>query len=78
MVSNSKSALHRAFSVFQRLPAQRAAPLNLTVLLGSFIILTLTVILWPVGSMVRRHYQRPLGLVWIGFIGGPIGFNLNY
>jgi len=47
-------------SVLQRTPVRRAAPLNLTVLLGSFVTLALTIILWPVGYMVRRHYQRPL------------------
>jgi CubicO group peptidase (beta-lactamase class C family) len=47
-------------SVLQRTPVRRAAPLNLTVLLGSFVTLALTIILWPVGYMVRGHYQRPL------------------
>jgi len=46
-------------SVFQQVPSQRAAPLNLTVLLGSFVTLALTVILWPVGYLMRRYYQRP-------------------
>lgn len=47
-------------SVLQRVPAKRAAPLNLTVLSGSFLTLVLTLVLWPVGYMLRRHYQRPL------------------
>jgi hypothetical protein len=47
-------------SVLQRIPVRRAAPLNLTVLLGSFVTLALTIILWPVGYMVRWHYHRPL------------------
>jgi len=47
-------------SVLQEVPAHRSAALNLTVLLSSFLILALTVILWPVGYFVRRHYQRAL------------------
>jgi hypothetical protein len=47
-------------SVLQEVPAERSAPLNLTVLVGSFLILALTVILWPVAYFLRRHYQRPL------------------
>jgi CubicO group peptidase (beta-lactamase class C family) len=53
-------------SVLQRVPASRSASLNLTVLLGSFAILTLAVVLWPITYWVRRHYQRPLG-----FARGP-------
>jgi CubicO group peptidase (beta-lactamase class C family) len=47
-------------SVLQRTPIRRAAPLNLAILSGSIVTLALTIILWPVGYMVRRHYQRPL------------------
>jgi CubicO group peptidase (beta-lactamase class C family) len=46
-------------SVFQRVPGQRATPLNLTVLLVSFVTLAVAIVLWPIGYMVRRHYQRP-------------------
>jgi CubicO group peptidase (beta-lactamase class C family) len=49
-------------SVLQRVPVRRSAALNLTVLLGSFVILTLAVVLWPITYWVRRHYQRPLAL----------------
>jgi CubicO group peptidase (beta-lactamase class C family) len=47
-------------SVLQEVPGHRSASLNLTVLLGSFLILALTVILWPVAYFVRRHYQHAL------------------
>ena len=47
-------------SVLQLVPARRSASLNLTVLLGSVVILTLAVVLWPISYWVRRHYQRPL------------------
>src|SRR6185437_3379719 len=49
-------------SVLQRVPGRRAAPLNLTVLFASVLTLVVTVILWPVGALVRRHYRRPLAL----------------
>ena len=39
-------------------PLRRSGALNLTVLLCSFVILTLAVILWPITYWVRRHYQR--------------------
>jgi len=44
-------------SVLQEVPARRAAPLNLTVLVGSFLVLAVAVLLWPVSSLVRRHYR---------------------
>jgi CubicO group peptidase (beta-lactamase class C family) len=47
-------------AVLQAVPGDRSASLNLTVLLGSILVLICTVILWPVTSLVRRHYQRPL------------------
>jgi len=46
-------------SVFQALPARKSAPLNVTVLTGSFLILAAAVILWPISYLVRRHF-RPL------------------
>jgi CubicO group peptidase (beta-lactamase class C family) len=45
-------------SVLQLAPLRRSGALNLTVLLCSFVILTLAVILWPITYWVRRHYQR--------------------
>jgi CubicO group peptidase (beta-lactamase class C family) len=47
-------------SVLQLVPLHRSAALNLTVLLGSFIVLLVAVLLWPITYWVRRHYQRPL------------------
>ncbi len=44
-------------SVLQAVPARRSASLNLTVLLCSFVVLALTVILWPIFYLVRRHYR---------------------
>jgi CubicO group peptidase (beta-lactamase class C family) len=45
-------------SVLQLAPVRRSGALNLTVLLCSFVILTLAVVLWPITYWVRRHYQR--------------------
>jgi hypothetical protein len=44
-------------SVLQAVPARRSAPLNLTVLVGSFLVLAGAVLLWPVSYLVRRHYR---------------------
>jgi hypothetical protein len=44
-------------SVLQEVPARRSAPLNLTVLVGSFVVLAGAVLLWPVFYLVRRHYR---------------------
>ena len=46
-------------SVLQAVPGRKASSLNLTVLVGSFLVLAVAVILWPVAYLVRRHY-RPL------------------
>jgi CubicO group peptidase (beta-lactamase class C family) len=45
-------------SVLQEVPGYQSAPLNLTVLAGSLLILALTVLLWPVSYFLRRHYQH--------------------
>ena len=47
-------------SVLQKVPGYLSAPLIWTVLLGSFFILALTSILWPVSYFVRRHNRRAL------------------
>jgi hypothetical protein len=44
-------------SVLQAVPGHRSAPFNMTVLVCSFLILTLSVILWPVLYFARRHYR---------------------
>jgi CubicO group peptidase (beta-lactamase class C family) len=46
-------------SVLQALPVHKSAPLNMTVLAASFLILVVAIILWPVSYLVRRHF-RPL------------------
>jgi CubicO group peptidase (beta-lactamase class C family) len=46
-------------SVLQAVPLSRSASLNLTVMLGSIVILALTIILWLISWRVRRHYRAP-------------------
>jgi CubicO group peptidase (beta-lactamase class C family) len=47
-------------SVLHEVPGLRSAPLNVTVLFGTFAILIATVVLWPIAYLLRRHFQRPL------------------
>jgi hypothetical protein len=46
-------------SVLQPVPFLRSAPLNLTILVASLLILALTVVLWPISAIVRRRFGRP-------------------
>lgn len=50
------------FMVYQKADWYDSGPFNNVVLFGSLGILALTVVLWPVGALVRRHYDRPLKL----------------
>jgi len=49
-------------SVLQAVPGYRSGGWNVPLLIGSLAVLLLTVILWPVGALVRRHYRKPLQL----------------
>jgi CubicO group peptidase (beta-lactamase class C family) len=42
-------------SVLQTVPFTRSAPLNLVILIGSSVILTITVIAWPISWFLRRR-----------------------
>jgi fluoride ion exporter CrcB/FEX len=48
------------FMVFQQAPWDESAAFNIIVLFGSLGVLMLTVLLWPIGALVRWHYARPL------------------
>jgi CubicO group peptidase (beta-lactamase class C family) len=48
--------------VFQRVPWYEKRPLNLTVVVASATIFGLTLVLWPLGALIRRHYGRRLHL----------------
>jgi CubicO group peptidase (beta-lactamase class C family) len=48
--------------VFQRAPWDENSGLNLPLIVSALIVLLLTIILWPVAALVRRHYHHPLTL----------------
>jgi hypothetical protein len=49
-------------TVFLPAPAWQAASWNLPLLCFALFVLTLTVLLWPIAALVRRHYHLPLAL----------------
>jgi len=50
------------FMVFEMTPWYESGPFNNVVIFGTLGVLALTVLLWPVGALVRWHYARPLKL----------------
>ena len=46
--------------VFQRSPWYENSGLNLPLIIGALAVLALTMVLWPVAALVRRHYGRKL------------------
>ena len=48
--------------VLQRVPRWKNGRLNLTILIVSVTVFALTLLLWPVKSMLRRHYRERLSL----------------
>jgi len=49
-------------AVFQRTPWNRDGRLNLPVIIVSLAVFLLTLLLWPVAALLRRHYGRKLEL----------------
>ncbi|BCT92060.1 hypothetical protein LYSHEL_10840 [Lysobacter helvus] len=47
---------YASIMVFQRAAFWQTPPVFLTMLVGSLVVLLLTVLAWPVSAMVRRHY----------------------
>jgi hypothetical protein len=47
---------------FQRASLTETRGFNLSVLVSVLVIFVLTLILWPVAGLVRRHYNQPLNL----------------
>jgi CubicO group peptidase (beta-lactamase class C family) len=47
-------------SVLQAVPLLRAAKWNLPALTVAIGVIALTLLLWPVGALLRRYYKRPL------------------
>lgn len=50
------------FMVFEQASWYESGPFNRFVIFGTLGVLALTVLLWPVGAIVRWHYSRPLTL----------------
>ena len=50
------------FMVFQKSPWSENAAFQLPLITISLTVIALTLILWPVMALIRRHYGRPLGL----------------
>jgi CubicO group peptidase (beta-lactamase class C family) len=50
------------FMVYQTAPWYESGMFNNVLLIGCLGVMILTVVLWPVAALVRRHYARPLKL----------------
>jgi len=48
--------------IFQRVATLENKPFNLCVLIFGLVVVALTVLLWPVGAILRKHYAHPLEL----------------
>ncbi len=50
------------FMVFQRASWYDSSPFNLFLICSALAIFLITLILWPIGYFVRRHYGKPLNV----------------
>jgi CubicO group peptidase (beta-lactamase class C family) len=50
------------FFIFQRVGILESKPFIFGILIFGLVVVTFTVLLWPVGAMIRKHYGRPLEL----------------
>ncbi len=50
------------FMVFQKASWSETSGFNLTVIIGALCVFALTLLLWPMAALVRRHYHRKLDL----------------
>jgi len=57
-----EASIDYPFMVFQRAPLAKHKIVNLVVIGFSVAVLALTLLLWPVAALVRRHYGRKLDL----------------
>lgn len=78
------------FMVFQKARWYRNSVLNLPLIVGSLVVLVLTLLLWPVAALIRKHYDHKLVLspqqrrlrllvrlvclVYLVFFGAFVGF----
>lgn len=50
------------FFVFERSPGAENGTFNLWMIIAAIAIFVLTLLLWPVGALLRKHYGHPLNL----------------
>jgi hypothetical protein len=50
------------FMVFQKARWFETSSLNMFLIIGALVVFALTLILWPIGGLIRRHYGRKLQL----------------
>lgn len=50
------------FFIFQRVGFLENKMFNFVLLIFGLVVVLLTVLLWPVGALIRKHYSRPLEL----------------
>lgn len=50
------------FMVFERTPWNWNSALNLPLIISCLVVFLVTLLLWPIGAMIRRHYGRKLEL----------------
>ena len=50
------------FMVFQQASWYRSGTFNMVVLIGALSVFVLTLVLWPIGYFIRRHYGQSLNL----------------
>lgn len=62
VTGNTVLAMEYPFMVFQRVGFFRGKGFNLFVLYASLVVLALTILLWPIAAMARRHYGKRLSL----------------
>lgn len=55
-------AIDFPFMVFQKARWYQGSRFNMSILIGSLSVFALTLLLWPVAALVRRHYGRKLDL----------------
>ena len=55
-------AIDFPFMVFQKASWSETSAFNLTIIVSALCVFALTLLLWPVAALVRRHYHRKLEL----------------
>lgn len=59
---NLVAVIDYPFMVFQKASAWENSAFQLPLIIGSLVVIVLTLLLWPVAALLRRHYGKPLTL----------------